>query len=646
MVSRMISTGALILTGVCLLALASASAQNRQIERIARSDASGTNPSERRTALVIGNADYKTAPLRNPTNDAKSMSKALRELGFDVMEKENLSQNDMKRAIGDFGQKIRGGGVGLFYYSGHGMQVNGNNYIIPVDAKIQAEQDVEYESVNVGSVLAKMEAAENRVNIVILDACRDNPYKRSFRSAAQGLAFMNAPSGTIVAYSTAPGSVASDGSGSNGLYTGELIKNIQTPGLRIEDVFKRVRSTLQDVTQKKQVPWESVSLVGDFYFKPPAASAADAYAPYPTQPLRPAQPAPPAQVAGGQVIIEKPAPELPKNGSLRVKTKPTGAGVYLDDELKGTSPLSLSRLTPGVVKIRVFLEGYEISEKTVEIQAKKEVQANFLLDRETTVSKPVQQMQPGRPAPSKMAAPVPTHTPGEVWQESYTGMEFVWVPGGCFQMGCGTWTGYCYSRDTATREVCVDGFWMGKYEVTQDQWKKVMGSNPSYFSKQEGKCPVEQVSWKDVKDFIRKLSLVSGGQNELRLPTEAEWEYSCRSAGKEEEYAGGIKTVDSVVWSRDNSRRATHPVGAKVANGLGLYDMGGNVWEWVEDEYTSEPLKDLQRNNPVRSGDGSSRVLRGGAYDYHPCYSNCAYRLNYGRESKTSDVGFRLIKKP
>lgn len=221
---------------------------------------------ESRIALVIGNSAYKDAPLQNPVNDARDMAHALRELGFDVIYGENLSQNEIKRSIRSFGDKIHNGGVGLFYYAGHGIQVNGVNYLVPVGATITKEEEVEYESVDVGFVLAQMESAKNRLNIVILDACRNNPFARSFRSTRSGLASIDAPSGTVIAYSTAPGSVASDGHGRNGIYTQELLKQIRMPSLNIEQVFKQVRVAVRNITQSKQTPWESSSLIGDFRF--------------------------------------------------------------------------------------------------------------------------------------------------------------------------------------------------------------------------------------------------------------------------------------------------------------------------------------------------------------------------------------------
>jgi hypothetical protein len=229
--------------------------------------------SERRIALVIGNGAYEIAPLKNPVNDARDMRQALSELGFEVIYRENLNQNDMKRTIREFGAKIRGGGVGLFYYAGHGVAVKGTNYLVPIDAKVESEEEVEYEGVDAGFVLSQMDSAGNRLNIVILDACRNNPFARSFRSASRGLAVMDAPSGTVIAYSTAPGSVASDGNARNGLYTQELLRFMRTPNLSIEKVFKQVRISVRNLTQGRQTPWEASSLTGDFYFGGNLASA-------------------------------------------------------------------------------------------------------------------------------------------------------------------------------------------------------------------------------------------------------------------------------------------------------------------------------------------------------------------------------------
>ncbi|MBF0541028.1 MAG: caspase family protein [Nitrospirae bacterium] len=224
--------------------------------------------SEKRVALVIGNGDYKNIKkLRNPVNDAQAMASVLKGLNFKVISGFNLTQKDMRKIISQFGDEISNGGVGLFYFAGHGIQIKGENYLIPVDADVHSEKDVDPEAINANIVLENMAYAKNRLNIVILDACRDNPFK-GFRSAGGGgLAQMKAPEGTYIAYATSPGSVASDGDGQNGLYTQELIKNMEKPGLQIEQMFKGVRESVKSISHDQQTPWESTSITGEFYFK-------------------------------------------------------------------------------------------------------------------------------------------------------------------------------------------------------------------------------------------------------------------------------------------------------------------------------------------------------------------------------------------
>ncbi len=194
------------------------------------------------------------------------MGDTLKSLGFEVIPLQNAGKKQMVDAVTDFGNRLRKGGIGLFYYAGHGIQVKGRNYLIPTDARIESESDVEFETVDAGRVLGKMEDAQNGLNIIILDACRDNPFARSFRTAEKGLARMDTPTGSLIAYSTAPGSVAADGTGRNGTYTRFLIEKITSSGLPIEQVLKQVRVAVMAETGRKQVPWEASSLTGDFYF--------------------------------------------------------------------------------------------------------------------------------------------------------------------------------------------------------------------------------------------------------------------------------------------------------------------------------------------------------------------------------------------
>jgi len=227
-----------------------------------------SNRKIKRMALVIGNGAYKSAPLKNTVNDAEDMATILRNLDFNVMLKKDADQRTMQDSIRYFGKQLRQGGVGLFYFSGHGMQIDGRNYLIPIDVKIETESDVEYEAVDAGRVLGKMEDAGNKLNIVLLDACRNNPFARSFRTGYRGLARMDAPTGSLIAYSTAPGEVAADGIGRNGIFTKHLMIHMSTLDLPIEQVLKRVRIDVSNETFGRQIPWESSSLMGDFYFNP------------------------------------------------------------------------------------------------------------------------------------------------------------------------------------------------------------------------------------------------------------------------------------------------------------------------------------------------------------------------------------------
>jgi formylglycine-generating enzyme required for sulfatase activity len=243
---------------------------------------------------------------------------------------------------------------------------------------------------------------------------------------------------------------------------------------------------------------------------------------------------------------------------------------------------------------------------------------------------------------------------GKIWKEPITGMEFVWVPGGCYEMGCGNWTSDCNRDEKPVHEVCVDGFWMGKTEVTQGQWKQIMGENPSEFKKGDN-FPVENVRWWEVEKFTKKLSSSSKGAYEFRFPTEAEWEYAARSGGKPEKYTGGSE-LDRVAWYQGNSARSTHPVATKAPNGLGLFDMNGNVNEWCADIYMSWSYKKHKRNNPLfRLAKGEvmsyNRVYRGGSWNSKPKYARCATRSyeigvvhQYFQGHRSNDLGFRLVR--
>lgn len=625
----------------------------------------------KRVALVIGNGSYASAPLKNAVNDARDIRDALRKAGFEVETIQNGTHRQMENAIISFGRKLRfTGGAGLFYFAGHGIQYHGRNYLLPVDAKIESESDVKFEAVDAGRVLGKMEDAGNEVNIVILDACRNNPFARSFRSAEHGLARMDAPAGSLIAYATGPGSVAADGKGRNGIYTGHLLENLTRPGLPIEKILKNTRKAVMKETNRKQIPWESTSLTGEFIF-----------------------------LANGSFVVDEEQRadhKKPATGSLAVLSEPSGAKVQVGGVKRGTTPLLLDSVAIGTVNIEVSNDGYVRESKQVRINTGRRVSVSFVLQKEQhtgrlTISptpadakirilniilpySPGIELDSGRyhvevfrdgygtaknwvellsgedldveieleprknePSVSFAKNALTGRVTGRSYVDPATGMEFVYVKGGCYQMG--DTFGYWQDSYLTVHRVCVDDFYMGKYEVTQGEYRKVAGSNPSHFKKGD-RYPVERVTWDDAQDFIRKLNQRSG--KKYRLPTEAEWEYAARSGGKMQKYSGG-NSVDAVAWYESNSGSSTHPVGAKQANGLGIYDMSGNVMEWCQDWYGMKYYQfSSNRKNPTGPSSGSYRVERGGSwYNSSECV-RAAYRHS-DRPISYNNSGFRLV---
>jgi len=333
-----------------------------------------TGSSERRTALVIGNSNYASSPLKNPANDARDMAKTLEELGFDVIHRENAGKKAIKEGIRDFEKKLRGGGVGLFYFAGHGMQVGGKNYLIPTDAQIETEADVEDAAVEANWILGKMEDAGNEINIVILDACRNNPVARSFRSASAGLAEMKAPKGAVIAYATSPGDVAADGNGKNGTYTKYLLKYLREPGLEIGQFFKKVGKDVAAETGEKQMPWMHSKFYGDFYFLADSGSIAT------EKPQIPAEPA------------------KPKQATLNITADVSGAEVWVNGNKQGVLPRNFTISESGKYEVEVTAPGYKKYRTSKNIELGKEYEVAVHLEKEQVeaasapvVKPPVQQ---------------------------------------------------------------------------------------------------------------------------------------------------------------------------------------------------------------------------------------------------------------
>jgi hypothetical protein len=278
---------------------------------------------ERRVALIVGNDSYRAiSPLNNAVADARAMDKKLKELGFETILRTNAGRIEMNRAVTEFGRRIgTPDTVGLVFYSGHGIQAFDRNWLIPIDASLESEDDLQAEAIDAQRILTAMDEARNPLNIVILDACRDNPLPKKGRSAARGLAVVSAaPRGSIVAYSASPNQKADDGvPGGNGVYTAELLKALDEPGLSIEQVFKHANGGVQRAAGGRQIPWFNASIQGDFYFRRGGSSPTTTATTAPA-----ATPAPPSQGPTKEQI------ELVFWESIKTSTNPADYKAYLE----------------------------------------------------------------------------------------------------------------------------------------------------------------------------------------------------------------------------------------------------------------------------------------------------------------------------
>ncbi len=679
--------------------------------------------SQKRIALVIGNGEYQTAkPLINPANDAADMAATLRELGFEVISGVNQNKRQMEGLIREFGVKLQAnGGTGLFYYAGHGIQVNSENYLVPVEANIPEEDEVAYSAVPLSLVLTKMTTAKNDLNIVILDACRNNPFALSWRSFRDGgnnsgLAKISPPTGTLVLYSTEPGKVASDGAGRNGLFTEALLKNIKQPNLEYDQMVRRLSTEVWEKSNKQQLPWKEGNSLSAFYF---ATNATNLNPPSKTESVKVE-----TLTERDKSAVEREGWSLIKNSNNPqdfrdfLKEFPNGANsanakIILEqsvwdsvkasqekaklqnylNEFENGANAPLARLKLRQLETRAATENTEtksnsepntetISKILPPTQIAPDSTLNAVTSTVITPPKNDSTSEYSELKPNVREIPKPTlNTPTNsepisnsgtatrgMIRKSSLGIELVYVPSGEFMMGSSDaeideavverkkyFNGAKpedFADEKPQRKVSIqEGFWMGKFEVTQAQWIAVMGDNPSSFKDCGANCPVENVSWEDIQIFLKKMN-EKDVQFEYRLPSEAEWEYAAR---------GGTTTVFSFGNSLNSSRAnfngeepysstkeksadKTVAVGTYQPNAFGLYDMHGNVWEWVQDIYNFG-YKDLPSDGSVNTsvGDVNLRVLRGGSWDESGVSCRVALRNWFAPAIRSDDLGFRLF---
>ena len=570
---------------------------------------------ETRIALVIGNSEYSSGPLPNPANDAKLVGEALTSLGFDVIARRNADQTTMKRAIQEFGSRLEKAGpnaVGLFYYAGHGMQLSGRNYLIPTTAHIEREGDVEIEAVSADWVIEQMRYARNRLNIVILDACRNNPFTRSMRSVDHGLATMDAPAGILIAYSTAPGAVAADGTGRNSPYTEALTQAIRGMHEPVEQVFKHVRVGVMNVTAGKQVPWESSSLTGDFYFAAPNKVAPETA----------------SALASGAVPATSTAASKPESGTIGRWVSGLFAG---KPEADADRKPSLDAVRPPVIEpdskpaaTAVLLPGA----RTVPLLQSLGIPANELDGAHDYPEAAIRRLVEGTPRRVTLGS-----TPEQIRA--------------AFAL-CRQYSSACqlsWYGDEGLRNVTLDPFELDSvpvsvrafrqfveathyrtqaetagfaYAVVEGTLQPVTGGSWRNAVKKhavEDESPVVGVSFQDAVAYCRFKG--------ARLPSEDEWEYIARGP-KRHTFPWG-EAIDPVAIAPS----APPTVSEGPAEGIGnrYRGLSGNVWQWVDTKV------------------GGRKVLKGGSWlEPNPANKRAATRRYELSNRADEDSGFRCAK--
>ncbi|MEM9344734.1 MAG: SUMF1/EgtB/PvdO family nonheme iron enzyme [Pseudomonadota bacterium] len=602
-----------------------------------------------RVALVIGNGAYTEAPpLANPVRDASAISASLDRLGFDVIYGEDTSYFDLRRLVQDFSRRIEGADLALFYYAGHGIQVGGANYLLPVDSELSREADLEFAALDVDVIMTQMELAA-ATRIVILDACRNNPFEtrltRSMgtaRSAAlgSGLAPIQTAGGAFIAFATDPGEVAYDGAGEHSPFTEALLEHIETPNIEINTLMTRVRADVYETTGRLQRPWSTSSLLGEVYL---------AGAPVPEPEPEDAQL---TDLSAWQAAEEAATPEA--------------YAAYLEAYPNG-----------------LFREIAQARVATLQQAAAPEVQTAPEPEPETPDEQPAQQIAAATPPPR--ARPyeersVPEATPSD--RACPDCPQMMAISGGAFFLGSPGDTGKPEERPATF--LTIPPFQLSQSEVTVGQFRAFVSAtghsasggcfvwtaegrmrrrsaasweDPGYAASDE--MPVSCVNWADANAYVDWLNTLDPS-TKYRLASEAEFEFAAR-AGTETPFFWGasedgacaaVNAADSgsrFRWrnqSCDDGYPDLAPVGAFPPNALGLDGMIGNLWEWTADCWNGSHAGAARDGSARLTGSCESRVLRGASWDDPVENLRSAHRVGIPSDRRQANVGFRVARDP
>jgi formylglycine-generating enzyme required for sulfatase activity len=626
---RLITFAALVLFGLAALAAPAAA--------------------EKRVALVIGNSAYKNVGrLANPVNDATAMTALLKAAGFTVSELRDAGLAAFRRGVSDFSVVASDADIAVVYFAGHGIEVDRANYLIPVDAKLERDFDVADETVALDRVLQAIEPAR-RLRLVILDACRNNPFigsmQRGTRSVGRGLVRVDPPAAdTLVAFAAKEGTVADDGLGKHSPFTAALLKHLTTPGLDIRLALGEVRDEVRAATQRKQEPFVYGSLGGKTIALVSAPPPAAPPLPAPTQARPPSAPDPcadagahfrAAEAIGSKAAFEDHVSRFPDCNFAGLARARLAALIPPVQPAKPAAPVQSAVVAPPVVPVLP----------------------------PSSTPKPAVGVFP--PAPG--ATPLSPEReralrPKDTFKECDTCPEMVVVPAGSFTMGSPAGEAQRGSDEGPQRRVTFSRqFAVGKLAVTFDEWDACaadggctyygQGYVPSDEGWGRGRRPVINISWDDAKAYLAWLSRKTG--KTYRLLSEAEREYVARAGSTTPFWWGWPISTSQANYdgnhvysggSKGENRQKTVPVDSFQPNPWGLYQVHGNVREWVEDchqgSYGGAPTDGLA----WISGDCTRRGLRGGSWLDYPWDLRSARRLWYSADYRKPYLGFRVAR--
>ena len=613
-----------------------------------------------RFALVICNQTYPADNLNNNKSKANRIANALERSNFTVKKLLAPSRENMKKAIKGFYKNIKTGGVGLFYYSGYALQKDSVNFLIPSGVKMKRTDQIISKCISLNETIKIITSSKKFNSLFFIDASFDGLLNKSLGLKINGLSKISPPDKTFLTYATSPGQIGSEYLKRKDLFTSKFLSYLEVEELELHSMISRIKMDVKQISKSRQKPWWTSSLRDNFYFNSRKVKLLSLIAdlekskkiPWSLLKKKYSQWCAGISTPNKKVLIQRIMMDIePKHQKLLVSDK-IKKGRYFSHQIKAFNKLSKE---DKYINLFVDLQRYDkIKNSSIDRRLKltawqtlkekypqwshgvsplnyRDIIFNALSDDKDQSLHKIALKKGIKPRRS-----------------NYLGMNFVYIPAGEFIMG----SPYDEpGRNNDEKQYMVKftrGFYISETEVTQKQWKTIMGYNPSIFIDCGENCPVENISWEDIQKYISKLNSENKNSKIIftyRLPTEAQWEYACRAGNLSWFSFGDDETLlNEYAWFGANSSGRTHPVAQKKPNKWGLYDMHGNVWEWCND--WGGKYQTGKTTNPHGPLSGQHRIVRGGSWHYQIMATRCANRNYLFPNNQNYNVGFRLVMEP